>query len=49
MLIMPVNIAGILCIWIIKKEFVFACVYAYNIKELYDHKKIIDKSKKCLI
>ena len=49
MLIMPVNITGILCIWIIKKEFVFAYVYAYNIKELYDHKKIIDKSKKCLI
>lgn len=22
------------------------CAYAYNIKELYDHKKIIDKSKK---
>ncbi len=35
MLIMPVNIAGIVCIWIIKKEFVFA----YNIKELYNHKK----------
>lgn len=43
---MSVNSAGIICIWKIKKEFVFACVYAYNIKELYDHKKIIDKSKK---
>ena len=50
---MPVNITGIICIWKIKKEFVFACVcacvYACNIKELYDHKKIIDKSKKCLV
>ena len=46
---MPVNIAGIVCIWKIKKEFVFACVCVYNIKKLYYYKKIIDKSKKCLI
>ena len=45
MIVLPVESTGIVCIWKIKKEFVFACVCACNIKELYDHKKIIDKCK----
>ena len=51
MIVLPVDSTGNNCIWKIKKEFVFACVCVYHINELYDHKKIIDKSKKmfCII